>query len=323
MRQAEKPVRGRFAPSPSGRMHLGNVFCALLSWLAVRSRGGTMVLRIEDLDPARSRAAYARQIEDDLAWLGLDWDEGAGKGGPYAPYTQSQCTALYQAALERLEKQDLLYPCFCTRAQLHAAQAPHAADGQAVYAGRCRNLPPEEIRRRGAARPPALRLKVPDEAWGFIDGICGPYAQNLRRDCGDFLVRRSDGVFAYQLAVVADDARMGITQVVRGQDLLFSTPRQLYLYHLLRQQAPAFWHVPLLVAQDGRRLSKRERDLDMGALRRHRSAEEILGALAALCGLLEKPAAISPRELVSCFSWEKIHAGSITVPPAFLRELEC
>ncbi|MDD4797585.1 MAG: tRNA glutamyl-Q(34) synthetase GluQRS [Eubacteriales bacterium] len=316
------PPRGRFAPSPSGRMHLGNVFCALLAYLAARSRGGRVVLRIEDLDPARSRREYAHQIEEDLAWLGLDWDEGGAKGGPCPPYTQSRCTALYQAVLEKLQGQGLLYPCFCSRAQLHAARAPHAADGQSVYDGRCRQLSAQEIKSLSSRHAPALRLRVPDAQWGFTDGVCGPYRQNLRTECGDFLVRRSDGVFAYQLAVVVDDARMGITHVVRGQDLLSSTPRQLYLYHLLGREAPAFFHVPLLTAPDGRRFSKREHDLDMGVLRRHCRPDEIIGALAALAGLLDKPRPALPRELIAGFAWDKVPAHSIAVPPDFLRKLE-
>ena len=218
---------GRFAPSPSGRIHLGNILCALLVWLSARRKGGKVVLRIEDLDTARCPRRYARQMEDDLRWLGLDWDWGPGVGGPDEPYYQSERTALYQAALEKLEQKGLVYPCFCTRAELHAASAPHREDGQVVYAGTCRNLTAAEAAEKAKQRPPALRLRVPEESWDFTDGHLGAYAENLARDCGDFLLRRSDGMFAYQLAVVVDDAAMGVTEVVRGADLLASTARQL------------------------------------------------------------------------------------------------
>ena len=226
-------VTGRFAPSPSGRIHLGNILCCLLAWLSVRQQEGHMVLRIEDLDTARCPQRYARQMMEDLHWLGLDWDEGPEVGGSNGPYFQSQRTDRYQAALEQLEAQGLVYPCFCTRAELHAASAPHREDGQVIYPGTCRNLSAAQIAERSLRRAPALRLRVPEEEIGFTDGHLGAVRENLARACGDFLLRRSDGMFAYQLAVVVDDAAMGITEVVRGADLLDSTPRQLYLYRLL------------------------------------------------------------------------------------------
>ncbi len=216
----EEKVAGRFAPSPSGRLHLGNLFCSLLAWLSAKSRGGRVVLRIEDLDPARTSRAFADQLERDLEFLGLFWDEGGSGGGPHAPYYQSERAPLYEQCLAALEARGLVYPCFCSRAQLHAAEAPHAADGEPIYTGRCRALSPEEVRRRARTRSPALRLEVPPEAVSLTDGHYGFFSQNLARDCGDFILRRSDGVFAYQLAVVADDAAMGVTEVVRGRDLL-------------------------------------------------------------------------------------------------------
>ena len=218
-------VTGRFAPSPSGRIHLGNILCCLLAWLSARQQGGKILLRIEDLDTARCPRRYADQMAEDLKWLGLTWDEGPGAGGPDGPYYQSERTALYQAALERLEARGLVYPCFCTRAELHAASAPHRSDGQTVYPGTCRHLTPEEAARRAQARAPALRLKVDGAARSFTDGHMGTVRGRLDTDCGDFLLRRSDGMFAYQLAVVVDDAAMGVTEVVRGADLLDSTPR--------------------------------------------------------------------------------------------------
>ena len=209
-------VLGRFAPSPSGRMHLGNIFSCLMAWLSARSQDGRILLRIEDLDTARCPMRYAEQMIRDLLWLGLDWDQGPEVSGPNKPYFQSQRTALYQAALDRLEAQGLVYPCFCTRAELHAASAPHREDGLTVYAGTCRNLTPAEREERARRRSPALRLRVPDKEYSFTDGHMGPCAEHLARDCGDFLLRRSDGMFAYQLAVVVDDAAMGVTEVVRG-----------------------------------------------------------------------------------------------------------
>ncbi|MBE6932673.1 MAG: tRNA glutamyl-Q(34) synthetase GluQRS [Ruminococcaceae bacterium] len=287
---------GRFAPSPSGRMHLGNVFSALLAWLSVRSVGGKMVLRIEDLDPDRSKSAFADAIRQDLQWLGLDWD--------WESPCQSERTPVYRSAFEQLAEKGLVYPCYCTRAQLHAASAPHASDGKTVYSGACRNL--SEAERAAMTRKPAWRLKCGEGEISFRDGLRGIYRENLQEECGDFIIRRSDGVYAYQLAVVVDDGDMGITQVVRGSDLLSSTPRQLYLYRLLGLNAPRFYHVPLLVAPDGRRLSKRDGDLDLQALREHYSAEELIGLLACAAGLLDEPVPCTPQELARKFDWSRV-----------------
>lgn len=272
-------------------MHLGNVFSALLAWLCARAADGALLLRIEDLDPERCRPEYAAQLRDDLRWLGLDWD---AEGTP-----QSLRSDVYEEAFSTLAARGLLYPCYCTRAALHAASAPHASDGTPVYAGTCRNL--TEAQRAAQTRRPAWRVLVPDAVYGVDDRLQGRFEENLARDCGDFILRRSDGVFAYQLAVVVDDAAMGVTQVVRGYDLLSSTPRQIYLQQLLGLRTPSYAHVPLLCAPDGRRLSKREHDLDLGALRQRMRAEELLGRLAAAAGLLDACAPISARELLSCF----------------------
>lgn len=308
-------VRGRFAPSPSGRMHLGNLFCALLSYLSVKSRGGEWILRIEDLDTARCRPDYARQVEEDLRWLGLAWDEGGSAGGPDAPYFQSQRTALYEEALARLRGMGLVYPCFCTRAQLHAASAPHREDGLTVYPGTCRGLTPEDIARREAAgRKGALRLRVPEETVTFTDGHLGEVTEYLPTDCGDFLLRRSDGLFAYQLAVVVDDAAMGVTEVVRGADLLSSTPRQLLLYELLGWEAPEFYHFPLLLSPDGRRLSKRDGDLGLGALRERYTPEEIIGKLAYLAGQNPGGGPRTPEALAEDFHWDAVPRRDIPLP---------
>ena len=311
--EMEKRIRGRFAPSPSGRMHLGNLFTALLAWLSVRSAGGTMVLRMEDLDPDRCREEYAQILADDLRWLGLDWDEGYQKGGPHGPYRQSERTGYYEACFRRLEEAGLVYPCYCTRAERLAASAPHRGDGQAVYGGRCRALSPAEREELARTRKPAWRVRVPAESMSFIDGHMGRYEERLDTDCGDFIVRRSDGVYAYQLAVVADDGDMEITQVVRGADLRSSTPRQLYLYRLLELPAPEFYHVPLLVAEDGRRLSKRDGDLDLGELRKRCTPWELTGKLGAMAALLDRPEPVSPAELATEFDWRKVPTRDLNI----------
>lgn len=306
-------VRGRFAPSPSGRMHIGNVFCALLAWLSARSQGGSMVLRIEDLDPQRCTSAYAAQLEDDLRWLGLDWDEGGLAAGE--DYRQSRCTAVYRAACDALAA--FTYPCFCTRAELHAASAPHTADGRLLYSGACRALSSEEIARKCALRAPALRLHVPDQIVTFTDGVYGKVSEKLAQDTGDFLLRRSDGVYAYQLAVTVDDGRMGVTEVVRGSDLLSSTARQLYLHHLLGYAPPRYTHIPLLCAPDGRRLSKRDHDLDLGRIRAAQNdPAPLLGRLACLAGLLDRPEPLTARQLIPLFKVSRLPRTDIVLSPA-------
>lgn len=303
-------VRGRFAPTPSGRMHLGNLLAALLAWLDVRSAGGKLVLRIEDLDTQRTSPEFARQLMDDLRWLGLDWDEG----GLEPDYMQSCRTACYEEAFRMLEEKGLVYPCYCTRSERMAASAPHRDDGAVVYSGRCFHLTAEEraeLERQG--RRPAWRVRCPDLAVALEDGNCGRYTENLAHDCGDFIIRRSDGVFAYQLAVVVDDALMGVNHVVRGRDLLCSAPRQAWLHEILGYEPPRFFHTPLLLAPDRRRLAKRDHDLDMGALRERYTAQELTGLLAAYAGLLDRPEKVTARELVPGFTWSKVPKNDVVV----------
>ena len=294
-------------------MHLGNLWSSLLAWLAARSAGGRMVLRLEDLDPDRCTQAWCDQVMRDLEWLGLDWDN--------EPVYQSRRTPAYEAAFRQLEEKRLVYPCFCTRAERMAASAPHRSDGQAVYDGRCRRLTAEQREDLARQRNPAWRLAVPDRAGSFRDLLQGMYEENLLRDCGDFILRRSDGVYAYQLAVVVDDAWMGVTQVVRGSDLLSSTPRQRYLLELLGCPAPEYGHVPLLLAPDGRRLAKRDRDLDFGALRARKRPQEVLGVLAALAGLREEPGPVTAAELAAGFSWGQVAREDRTLSPEALERL--
>ena len=303
-------VRGRFAPTPSGRMHLGNLLAALLAWLDVRSNRGKLVLRIEDLDTQRTSPKFAAQLMDDLRWLGLDWDEG----GLEPDYMQSKRTAYYEEAFHVLEEKGLVYPCYCTRSQRMAASAPHRDDGAVVYSGRCFRLTAAEreaLERSG--RLPAWRVRCPDLKIALEDGNCGTYAENLAQDCGDFIVRRSDGVFAYQLAVVGDDALMGVNHVVRGRDLLCSAPRQAWLHRILGYEPPEFFHTPLLLAPDGRRLAKRDRDLDMGALRDRYRPEELVGLLAWYAGLLDEPQNARPDELIPRFTWAKVPKNDVVV----------
>ena len=305
----QKKVVGRFAPTPSGRMHLGNVFAALIAWLSVRSQNGQLVLRMEDLDTQRTSADFASVLRDDLRWLGLDLDVETPP--------QSQRSAVYDRYFEKMADLGLLYPCYCTRSQLHSVNAPHLSDGTYVYAGTCRDL--TETQRAAFDRKPAWRVKVPDKVWSITDLVQGDYSLNLATDCGDMVVRRADGVYVYQLAVTVDDGEAGVTEVVRGMDLLSSAPRQMYLQELLGFAHPTYGHVPMLLAPDGRRLSKRDKDLDLGVLRQRITPEALIGTLAYASGLIERNEAISARELASIFSWEKLKGDAIYLDSENLR----
>ena len=306
-------MKGRFAPSPTGRMHLGNVYSALISWLSVRRQDGAWVLRIEDLDPQRSRREFARQIEDDLRWLGLDWDEY---------YVQSERGEIYTHYLNVLGQKGQTYPCYCTRADIMATQAPHESDGRIVYAGTCRPKQLEEawlnVDAHPSGRKPATRIIVPDEEICFVDAHYGEQSVNLARHCGDFVLRRADGAWAYQLAVVVDDALMGITEVVRGRDLLLSAPQQIYLYRLLGFETPTFCHLPLLCNLAGQRLCKRDKSLDLGEIRKAgHLPEAVIGKLAFYAGIIDHMETVSAQELVSEFSWDKVPMEDILVGPLF------
>ena len=297
-------------------MHLGNVLCCLVAWLSARSQGGKVLLRVEDLDPERSGADYERQIEEDLRWLGLDWDEG-GLEAAGGRYCQSGRSGVYEQYFDILFEKGLIYPCFCSRAELHAADAPHLSDGRYFYPGTCRNLTLEEAAEKAKKRKPAWRVKVPDETVRFTDLHYGPYAENLAAECGDFVIRRADGVFAYQLATAVDDGLMGVTEVVRGRDLIGSTARQLWLQRTLGLPSPVYGHIPLLTDWDGRRLSKRDGDLDLARLREKWRPEEIIGMLAEAAGILPAYRPVSARELVPLFSWGKVKKGDVRLPEGF------
>jgi glutamyl-tRNA synthetase len=314
-------LRGRFAPTPSGQLHIGNARTALLAWLQIRHAGGAFVLRMEDIDKPRSRADLAEQSLVDLRWLGLDWDEGPDVGGPYSPYTQSEREELYHDALRRLTEQGWLYPCYCSRAEIMAiASAPHglAAEGP-VYPGTCRCLTPEQRAERGArGKVPSIRFAMPDEPVSFIDGVAGPQTFPAGAG-GDFVVHRADGIIGYQLAVVVDDAAMQMTDVLRGWDLLDSTPRQLMLYRALGLPAPRFAHVPLLVGPDGNRLSKRHGSVAVASLREAGVApEQVVGYLAWLSGLLDAPRPVAARDLVADFALNKIPTEPVVVTDELL-----
>ena len=304
---------GRYAPSPTGDLHLGNARTALIAWLWARRAGGRFLLRFEDLDTARVRPGCAREQADSLAWLGLDWDG--------EPVVQSERTDAYEAALGTLRARGVLYECFCSRADVRrAASAPHGPDGP-LYGGVCRDLTAEDrALRRSHGREPSLRVRM-EGAVEFRDDVAGTQREWLERETGDIVVRRSDGVVAYQLAVVVDDAAQGVTHIVRGADLLHSTPRQLELYRLLAlRPVPGHAHVPLLLGPDGERLSKRHGAVGLSELRAHgASPAAVTGWLAHSAGLLEAARPCAPGELVDRFDPAALTREDARVDPHGLR----
>ncbi len=296
-------VTGRFAPTPSGRLHLGNLMCCLLAYLSARSQGGRFLLRIEDLDVPRCPKRLSEQCIEDLQFLGFDWDE--------APLYQSERTEIYQKYFDELSRRGLVYPCFCTRAQLHAAIAPNLGDHEPVYSRACANLTDAEIAERKRTRSPAMRMRVPNETVSFEDGLFGAISENLAKASGDYIIRRSDGLFGYQLAVVIDDALSGVNEIVRGRDILFSTPRQIHLQNTLGFDTPRYAHIPLLMDANGRRLAKRDKDLDLTALSRIMPPEAILGMLAYSAGIIKENRPASLDELVKAFDWKNVKKEDI------------
>ena len=301
-------MRGRFAPSPTGHLHLGNVRSALLGWLHARSLGGEFWLRIEDLDPERSKPQFIDSIRSDLEFLGLTWD------GPV--WKQSERQALYDDALERLGAAGLTFACSCSRADIaRAASAPHVGEEGPIYPGTCRAGP------TAPGRPLAIRFRARSGVTGFTDEVSGPFAHDVAQQVGDFLVRRADGVSSYQLAVVVDDAAAGVTHVLRGADLLSSTPRQLLLFEALGAAAPHFAHVPLLMESAEKRLAKRDGALTVHALRQAGvSAEKIIGLLAHWSGL-SNGAPVKAHELIHDFALSKVSRSPVVVSPQSLATL--
>ncbi len=298
----------RFAPSPTGRMHAGNIFTSLISWLHAKSQGGEVVLRIEDLDKERSKQEFIELISKDYQTLGLSFDRG--------PYFQHNRDDVYEEYFAQLENAGLIYPCFCSRADLLSASAPHRGE-KSVYSGRCKGLSESKRQTASQSRKPAFRVTVPEATYSFEDGFQGPYEQNLAEECGDFIVRRSDGAFAYQLAVVVDDAAQGINAVVRGVDLLCSTPQQLFLQDLFGFPHPDYFHVPLLVSDSGVRLSKRNKDASLEEMLQHHTPQEVIGHLAFISGLIDQDAAVTPTDLLHDYSPNKareLWQGRVEIP---------
>jgi glutamyl-tRNA synthetase len=305
-------VVGRLAPSPTGAQHVGNARTYLIAWLSARARGGRVVLRVEDIDSPRVKPGVAEGLLEDLRWLGLDWDEG--------PVVQTQRLPLYEAALHTLQGQELVYPCTCTRSDVErAASAPHQEHEGPVYPGTCAGRRAAEAASL-AGRPYAWRFRLPPGAVSFVDGFRGPTRIDLHEVGGDFVVWKAAGTPAYQLAVVVDDAAQGVTEVVRGDDLVPSTPRQLLLYEALALRPPGFVHVPLVVGPDGRRLAKRHGDTRLAALRAAGvTPERLLGLLAWSCGWLDRAEPVAARDLVPLFRLEMMPRAPFVLTPELVR----
>lgn len=305
---------GRIAPSPSGYMHLGNAYSSLLAWAHAKSKNGQFILRLEDLDERCHNPEITQQLITDLHWLGIEWDE--------EPYIQSDRLSIYEDALNIIKSKAEVFPCFCTRADLHAASAPHASDGTPIYSGACYKLNSSEIEELKHAHRYALRLHVPDNEIAFNDVVMGEYTQSLSDDCGDFVLRRSDGIFAYQLVCVVDDIASGVTEIVRGNDLLSSTPRQMYLYELFDAKAPQYLHHPLLVAPDGRRLAKRNKDCTIMSLRdRGAKPEDIIGYVAFSSGQIDTLEQMTREEFLSIYNASKIPKENVVVHQSDIDKL--
>lgn len=307
-----KPIRGRFAPSPSGRLHVGNMLSSLLAWLDVKAPGGEILFRLEDLDPDRSSYDKALYMADDLHWLGLDWDLG-WNGEKESLYAQSCRTELYQDIFHTFEEQGLVYPCFCSRAQRLAASAPHP--GELTDLGcSCSRLSSAERNQLITEKKHSYRIRVDDRSIQFTDDHYGSQCFTMRAGQDDFIIRRADEVFAYQLAVSYDDAVMGVTRVVRANDLLDSSPKQIYLIEQMGYEPPTYCHAPLLEVGNGRKMSKRNGDLCMLELRKTHTPRQLCGKLAYLAGLLPTPESVSPAELIQEFSWDKVPTKNILLP---------
>jgi glutamyl-tRNA synthetase len=305
-----RPI-GRLAPSPTGAQHVGNARTYLLAWLSIRSRGGRVILRIEDIDSPRVKAGAAQQVTDDLRWLGLDWDEGPDVGGANGPYVQTQRIDLYHEALNRLRAGERVYPCICTRSDIEsAASAPHIEHEGPIYPGTCAGRVAADAESLGD-KPFAWRFRVSDQVRTFMDEIAGPQQCPVKTSLGDFVIGKSDGSPSYQLAVVVDDHAMGVTEVLRGDDLLPSAFRQLELYDVFGWQPPTFAHMPLVVGPDGRRLAKRHGDTRLATLRQQGvTAEQLIGVLAWSCGFRRSMKPVSSRQLLGDFNLSRVTLGN-------------
>ena len=302
---------GRLAPSPTGAQHVGNARTFLLAWLSARSQNGTLVFRLEDIDSPRVKPWAAQQALDDLRWLGLDWDFGPDVGGPHAPYVQTERREKYESALERLKAAELVYPCTCSRADVEAAaSAPHAGQEGPAYPGTCAHRSAADAATL-TGRPFSWRFRLRGTD-SFVDVLRGPQTQSLEA-LGDFVIAKSDGAPAYQLAVVLDDEAMGVTEVVRGDDLLPSAFRQRAIARVFGLESPSFAHVPLVIGPDGRRLAKRHGDTRISVLReRGVPAERLIGKLAHSAGLIDKESPVAARDLIGYFAWSRVPRQPLT-----------
>ena len=308
-------IIGRFAPTPSGYAHIGNLFCFLLAWLSAKKQNGKIVLRMEDLDTQRTSFELANETMEDLRWLGLTWDYGPGIPHDSTQYFQSKRSSVYIHFFEQLKEMGFAYPCFCSRTDVKNANAPHLSDGRIVYPGTCKSLSPDQQARLSCIRPPAWRVSVRDDTISFVDRLQGRYSQDLLHECGDFPIRRADGVFCYQLAVIIDDALMGVNEVVRASDLLSSTPQQIFLYQLMGFPVPEFIHIPTVLDSQGKRLAKRDCSISLHELKKRYTKEEILGRLAYMAELQTDTTARTLDDLLDMFCWENIRKEDIYLPP--------
>ncbi len=307
--------RGRFAPSPTGDLHLGSIATALIAWLRARRAGGKFLLRVEDIDTPRVvRDSESQQLAD-LRWLGFDWDEGPDVSGRFAPYRQSLRTDLYEGALRQLAAAGFTYLCDCSRGEIASvASAPHAGEDGPRYPGTCRRF---GMQARAWRRPPAVRLAVPEGVIAVDDKLQGHVEQDVAAQLGDFVLRRGDGVVAYQLAVVVDDAAMQVSEVVRGADLLTSTPRQILLAKMLGVSTPSYAHVPLVVDAEGKRLEKRNPRQTVAGLRKAGAAPgEVLSIVARTLGLIDNQASVViPKDLAESANLTFLqHRSTICLP---------
>ncbi len=308
---------GRLAPSPTGGLHVGHARTFLIAWLESRSRGGRIILRIEDIDASRVRLEATEDAIQDLRWLGLDWDEGPDLGGPSSPYLQSQRRDQYDSALEVLKSKELIYPCTCTRADIaRAASAPHADDDGPIYPGTCSGRLATHAKQL-ADQPFCWRFRVTSKVLAWNDLVRGEIAINPVTTGGDFVVGRSSGEPSYQLAVVCDDAAMGVNQVIRGDDLVSSTPKQISLYQALGWPEPTFGHVPLVLGSDGRRLAKRDGAIKLATLRESgMDSSQLIAVIASSLGVEGVPSEIRPNELVRRFDLTKLPTSLWVFDPA-------
>jgi len=316
------------APSPTGPLHLGNARTALATWLSLRALGGRLLWRLEDLDGPRVLPGLAEQAQNDLRWLGLDWDEGPDRSGPHAPYSQSERRSYYEAALRRLAQLGRLFPCSLSRKELaEIASAPHGPpDAHGAYPRHLRPAVLEpgwfEAFCDGRADATALRFAVEPGSLGFDDLVYGRRSQDVAEAVGDFVLKRRDGLYAYQLAVVVDDIAMGVTEVVRGADLLDSTPRQIQLIEALGGRRPRYAHIPLVLNQHGEKLSKRDQALSLTAIAAAAvSPEQLCGYLAYSLGLLARPQLCRPLELVGSFAWQRLNKTDWKLPANAIEQM--